>query len=871
MALKIADMSQFNTVTNWDELKKSVDGTILRMGYRGSHTGEITYDPKFVEYIYKIKEYKIPYSVYFFPCSISDAEADEEADFIIETIKNYDLKLALPVYLDSEIVQPDRSGRSDKLSPARRTQYLNRIMKKLQDKNIPYGVYASTSWYNNQLNDKDLLAGCSRWVAQYNSECTYNNYPYDLWQYTSKGSIKGVSGNIDLSHCYCELDLVENKEELEPQTPTEPVKPVEPKKVKITEADCINKLIEIAKEEVGYLEKRNGNLDYLYTKTQNAGSANYTKYGYELHQLQPKNMDYPAFWCFPKGTLVLTDNGYKDISEIVLGDKVLSADGTHFNTVVRTTNHEDNIYETKYIGGLSLQSTGDHPVYSKKRLHVRKDAGFTIPTFNSVKELKKGDSLAMTITKMDNQTDLSYNEAWLIGYYVGDGWHDRNGYTICGNDKKCIEIEQHTDNLLKEKMYKSRTCQHYRIGNNYNKLFPILDDCGYGAWNKRVPAKILYSNNNIKQAFLDGYLTADGFIMSSPAYLGYNTVSIELAMGINKIAVDLGYGTSLRKQKRKGSYTIFDPRYEKYREIKVNDIYYGAINTFPTGKHNSCEVSNGYSYHTIRNVSDTHELNIVYNIETDGDHTYVANNIAVHNCDSFTDWIVLQVVNRLGFTMAEAKKVLCGDFDDYTVYSANHYKKKGRWYTSNPKVGDQIFFKNSSGICHTGIVYKVDSSKVYTIEGNTSGASGVVSNGGGVAMKSYARNYSGIAGYGRMDWSCIVGKEIIVDNNTTNTNNNTNNKVTSIKATSKSEFAISKTGSPSKNKVFIGKVTASALNVRSWAGTNNKTVSFSPLKKGIEVIVCDAILAKDGSNWYYIKYNGKYGFVSSAYITYVRA
>lgn len=63
-----------------------------------------------------------------------------------------------------------------------------------------------------------------------------------------------------------------------------------------------------------------------------------------------------------------------------------------------------------------------------------------------------------------------------------------------------------------------------------------------------------------------------------------------------------------------------------------------------------------------------------------------------------------------------------------------------------------------------------------------------------------------------------------------------------------------------------GVVTASALNVRTWAGTNNKTVSFSPLKKNAIVGVCDSIKALDGSTWYYIKYNGKHGFVSSKYI-----
>ena len=56
---------------------------------------------------------------------------------------------------------------------------------------------------------------------------------------------------------------------------------------------------------------------------------------------------------------------------------------------------------------------------------------------------------------------------------------------------------------------------------------------------------------------------------------------------------------------------------------------------------------------------------------------------------------------------------------------------------------------------HTGLVEKVEGNKVHTIEGNTSGASGVVSNGGGVARKSYALDFSKIAGYGRPDWSLV--------------------------------------------------------------------------------------------------------------------
>ena len=59
--------------------------------------------------------------------------------------------------------------------------------------------------------------------------------------------------------------------------------------------NAIEKLLKIASNEVGYLEKKNGNS--LYDKTANAGSANYTKYGYEMHKLYPTTMDYPAAWC----------------------------------------------------------------------------------------------------------------------------------------------------------------------------------------------------------------------------------------------------------------------------------------------------------------------------------------------------------------------------------------------------------------------------------------------------------------------------------------------------------------------------------------------------------------------------------------------
>lgn len=119
-------------------------------------------------------------------------------------------------------------------------------------------------------------------------------------------------------------------------------------------------------------------------------------------------------------------------------------------------------------------------------------------------------------------------------------------------------------------------------------------------------------------------------------------------------------------------------------------------------------------------------------------------------CDTFIDTVFCYQ-----FGVETAKKLL-GGFSAWTPSSAEFFKQKGQWHTGVPKEGDIIFFK-SSRINHTGYVYKVDSGTVYTIEGNTSNASGVVANGGGVARKSYRINYSRIAGYGRPDYS-IVGE-----------------------------------------------------------------------------------------------------------------
>lgn len=282
----VIDISQFNNVTNWSAVKATGYPVIIRIGYRGSKTGAITYDPKYKEYRSACEKYGIEHGFYFFPCSITDAEAHEEALFI----KNEVIKsgIAIPVYLDSEAVQRDKSGRSDNLSKEKRTRMLRIICEDLIKWGIPCGIYASRSWLYNNLDMVNIPNNAVKntWVAEYGVEMTKYTGTYIMWQYTSKGSVNGISGNVDLSHQYQPFYLLTNNI----TTPTGQTGGIntEPKKL-ITKSE-LEKVIEVAKAELGYLEKRsNSQLD---DKTANAGSNNYTKY---WRDVKPEWNG--AYWC----------------------------------------------------------------------------------------------------------------------------------------------------------------------------------------------------------------------------------------------------------------------------------------------------------------------------------------------------------------------------------------------------------------------------------------------------------------------------------------------------------------------------------------------------------------------------------------------
>lgn len=206
-------------------------------------------------------------------------------------------------------------------------------------------------------------------------------------------------------------------------------------------------------------------------------------------------------------------------------------------------------------------------------------------------------------------------------------------------------------------------------------------------------------------------------------------------------------------------------------------------------------------------------------------------------CAAFVSWCFTKA-----FGLNKAKKLL-------KHWPYVYCPTLGQLFTknANPKVGDIVIFYHGGTFTHTGIVTAVNGDRFYTIEGNTSGASGIIANGGGVCAKSYLNSQMPGTKFCTPDWS------VVSDVSTDNSSN------TAVAA---------ENSKPSKTSKFVGKVTANILNVRTWAGTENPQIkSYPVLAKGNLVDVCDTVKAKDGTDWYYIRIAGKYfGFVSTKYI-----
>lgn len=180
------DVSKWQGDINWAEAKSAVSFAIIRAGFRGT-AGGIAEDPYAAANIRGCNANGIRCGLYFYSRATTEAEAVEEASLAIAVAKKGNI--SLPIYFDME--SPENKSADDK------DALVMAFCKTVQAAGYKAGLYASKNWINNYLNPNSY-GGISIWVAQYADSCTYGGH-YDMWQYTSKGSVPGISGNVDMN------------------------------------------------------------------------------------------------------------------------------------------------------------------------------------------------------------------------------------------------------------------------------------------------------------------------------------------------------------------------------------------------------------------------------------------------------------------------------------------------------------------------------------------------------------------------------------------------------------------------------------------------------------------------------------------------
>ncbi len=190
------DVSKWQGSIDWNAVKNSgVSFVIIRCGYRGSSSGSLIKDPMFESNIKGATNAGLKVGLYFFSQAVSEKEAVEEASMAIALAQNY--KISYPIFIDTEWTS---GGRANSISKETRTAVCKAFCETIKSAGYTPGVYACKSWYQDSLNVSSLN-GYKIWLAQYASQPTYSNR-YDMWQYTDKGKVNGITTNVDMNISY---------------------------------------------------------------------------------------------------------------------------------------------------------------------------------------------------------------------------------------------------------------------------------------------------------------------------------------------------------------------------------------------------------------------------------------------------------------------------------------------------------------------------------------------------------------------------------------------------------------------------------------------------------------------------------------------
>lgn len=196
-ALKGIDVSEFQGNIDWKRVKADgVRYAFIRVGYRGYGTGKLNVDKTAAQNLKGATAAGIPVGVYVYSQAVTKAEAVEEANLALEMIEGYDLQY--PVVIDLEDAGSS-SARTYNMSKQTATDVAVAFCERVKKAGYRPMVYANSQWFVNRLDMERLPY--DKWLAQYYRH-PFFPYKFYIWQYTGKGRVDGISGNVDMNLCF---------------------------------------------------------------------------------------------------------------------------------------------------------------------------------------------------------------------------------------------------------------------------------------------------------------------------------------------------------------------------------------------------------------------------------------------------------------------------------------------------------------------------------------------------------------------------------------------------------------------------------------------------------------------------------------------
>lgn len=340
---------------------------------------------------------------------------------------------------------------------------------------------------------------------------------------------------------------------------------------------------------------------------------------------KPKDEGDDDNWCWGAGTPILTTEGYKPIEEVKTGDLVYTEDGT-IHPVVNTTSHiADNVVEISASGVFNLVCTDNHKLFAqpfdymgwKGKKHYKPYGKY------EVKELGNKDLIRL-FRLPDREKTCDLDLAYIIGRYIGDGWHSTTGYKICCSHNEEKELRERLDKAdVKYSVDHYSTVKQFNIFKENSMLLEILSRCCCKAQEKHLPPECFVWENESLKALLKGYMDSDGTLNKTEQYR-FNTVSYQLAQELMVILRTLGYAPTCYKNKRGGKSTILG------RDVHIKDRYEVYYYKDPSKtKYIKQKEGVWWTSHFKQKQADPQR---VYNLTVDKNHSYIAGGIVSSNC-----------------------------------------------------------------------------------------------------------------------------------------------------------------------------------------------------------------------------------------------